>query len=137
MNIELDELKIELDCLKNDLNFLVGKRIDKKSELDSFELDSDDYIDSYEYMLDECYGEFMGMYASHILKNCDPIAYRCGLNDYVYGIDKSESPDYKEIETDMEEIEGAIQDIEDRIEEIEEEIEEIEGQIADIDTTNS
>lgn len=42
--------------------------------------------DSYDDFLDECYGDFEIGYsrlnASDILKNCDPVAYRCGLSDY-------------------------------------------------------
>lgn len=126
-------LRLNRDCLSD----LESQLKEKQAELDSFELDQDDYIDSYEEWLNECNGEFLGMTAAYILKNCDETAYRCGLNDYVDSMDKSGDQNYKEIETDMEEIEGAIQDTEDRIEEIEAEIEEIEADIADIDTTDN
>lgn len=34
--------------------------------------------------LDEVHGDFMGSYpASRVLKEVDPIAYRCGFNDWV------------------------------------------------------
>lgn len=36
----------------------------------------------YDEMLDECYPECMGFYPSDILKGCDPIAYRCGFNNW-------------------------------------------------------
>jgi len=51
------------------------------------DIDSDDYTNEYDNMLDEVYGEFMDMQASYILKECDPIAYRCGLNDYAENLD--------------------------------------------------
>lgn len=42
-------------------------------------------IDNYDDILDECYPttEIGGISftASQILKNCDPIAYRCGISD--------------------------------------------------------
>jgi len=38
--------------------------------------------DDYDDMLDEVHGEFMGYSASRILKEVDPIAYRCGFSDY-------------------------------------------------------
>ena len=40
----------------------------------------------YDYILDECCGPVqVGMLrysASHVLKEIDPTAYRCGMNDY-------------------------------------------------------
>lgn len=46
---------------------------------------------AYEAMLDEIYdlsqvgGPFSGMLASRVLKECDPIAYRCGMSDWLDG----------------------------------------------------
>lgn len=45
-----------------------------------------DLEDSYNDMLDDLYGEIdicgMKVWASVALKRIDPIAYRCGMNDY-------------------------------------------------------
>ena len=54
------------------------------------EISNDDYVDSYEELLNDTYGDFMNMDAAYILKECDPVAYRCGLNDYVYTLDIEE-----------------------------------------------
>ena len=40
-------------------------------------------IEAYDDMLDEVHGEFMGMSAARILRECDPIAYRCGFHDCI------------------------------------------------------
>ena len=40
----------------------------------------------YEDMIDEVYGLInvgVTFYASRVLKECDPIAFRCGFNDYM------------------------------------------------------
>ena len=40
----------------------------------------------YEEMIDECYGEVnvgVTFNASRVLKELDPIAFRCGFNDYM------------------------------------------------------
>lgn len=47
-----------------------------------------DYVDeNYDDLLDEIYDEvkigYCTFYASEILKNCDPITYRCGIDDFV------------------------------------------------------
>ena len=42
--------------------------------------------EEYDDMIDECSEEikigYISFLASRVLKECDPIAYRCGLNDY-------------------------------------------------------
>ena len=42
----------------------------------------DDARAVYDDMLDEVHGEFMGIAASTILGECDPIAYRVGFHDF-------------------------------------------------------
>lgn len=45
----------------------------------------------YDDMLDECYsfedvgGPFASMLPSNVLSECDPVAYRCGFNDWIDG----------------------------------------------------
>jgi hypothetical protein len=43
--------------------------------------------DDYDAYLNDCYGVvtigYSEFYPADILKNCDPIAYRCGFADYV------------------------------------------------------
>ena len=53
-----------------------------------------DLVNAYDEMLDEVYGmvEVAGMMydTSRLLSECDPIAYRCGFNDYLDSIDYDE-----------------------------------------------
>ena len=93
-----------------------------QSQIDSFELDPDDYAEQYDEMLDEVNGEFMGMDASYILKKMDPTAYRCGLLDYLDSLDqddeKMENDDYAEWMEELEEIESKIEELEDEMSEL-------------------
>ncbi len=46
----------------------------------------EDAYEMYDDMIDECCGEVnvgVTLCASRVLKECDPIAYRCGFNDYM------------------------------------------------------
>ena len=46
---------------------------------------------AFDSMLDDCYtfqkvgGPFSHMSPSRVLRDCDPVAYRCGVNDYADG----------------------------------------------------
>jgi predicted Zn-ribbon and HTH transcriptional regulator len=72
----------------NDPNAETGKLLE--AILHEYDLDNADDKKMYDEMLDECsetcntckrYG------ASRILEEMDPVAYRCGFNDYTDGLD--------------------------------------------------
>ena len=94
----------------------------KQNEIYSFEIDPDDFIDQYEECLNS-EGEVkvagLTFYPADIIKELDPTAYRCGLNDYVDGIDKSEVKEYQRLEEELEELESELTDLENELEEAE------------------
>ena len=55
---------------------------------------SSDQIESYDAMLDDCYEPVkvagLTFDPSDVIFNCDPIAYRCGLSDYINSIEDEE-----------------------------------------------
>lgn len=106
-----NDIRADLAALKTELD-------EVREKLDSFELSPDDFIDDYEVMLDELYGSFMGYAASTILYEVDPTAYRCGLNDYVDGLDLDNSDAYCALQDREGEIESAIEFLEEEEEEI-------------------
>lgn len=93
-----------------------------QNQIDCFELDPDDYAEQYEEMLDEVHGEFMGMDASYILKKMDPTVYRCGLLDYLDGLDQDEEKMNNDeclgLFEELEEIESEIEELEDKLTEM-------------------
>jgi predicted nucleic acid-binding Zn-ribbon protein len=95
---------------------------DKEEEIENFELDPDDYEESYKDALDsEGPVNVAGMQfdASQIIEELDPTAYRCGLNDYVDGLDKDDDPKYKELEEELETLEDELTDLEVELDELE------------------
>ena len=93
-----------------------------QDQIDNFELDPDDYIDQYEESLDDCHGDFLGMNASYILKEMDPVAYRCALLDYLDGLDQDEekmnNDSCLELFEELEEIKSKIEELEDKLTEM-------------------
>ena len=114
-NIELQVLKIQT----------------LKEEMNKFEVDPDDYISQYDEMLDECYEDFMGSYsASYTLSQVDPIAYRCGLLDYVDNLGVSYPSEWdNELEDLISELNDMIDDeikiLEDELESLGEDIDSV------------
>ena len=70
-------------------------------------------------MLDDCYETVticnIEFFPSDVLKSCDPIAYRCGLNDYFGDVDIKNFSEYhdkvNEINEQIDEIKQEIHDI--------------------------
>lgn len=110
--------------LKEKLEEKMAERETKETELGSLELNPDDYEDSYDEALDDMGPVRIGSLeysASHVLREIDPTAYRCGLLDYMDSIDITETKEYKEIEEKLERIDDEIAELESQIEEAEEE----------------
>jgi len=89
-----------------------------------------DTEEQYNDMLDDCYslekvgGPFAHMWASRVLKEVDPVAYRCGLNDYVdscewveVGSETYEQSDCEKVKDELlDELESMKSDLEDFLE---------------------
>jgi hypothetical protein len=92
-----------------------------------------DVDESYDQMLDECYdlstvgGPFSHMLASRVLRECDPIAYRCGISDYTDSLEAVEvSGDYY----NQREAECAKDAL---VDELQDEIDDLQSQLDDLD----
>lgn len=96
----------------------------KEKEIENFEIDVDDQEGAYKESLD-CEGPVsvagMKFDASRIIEELDPTAYRCGLVDYVDGLEKDDDPKYKELEEELETLEDELADLEVELEDLEEE----------------
>lgn len=100
------------------------------SQIDNFE---PDLHDNYDRMLDDAYQEEIDQVSfislpcpSELLKEHDPVAYRCGYNDYLDSFDFEELVEYQDLLQQKEEFENEISELEEQIEEIQEEIETLE-----------
>ena len=129
--LEIKKLQDSIVSFNSQINFKQNEIDSLRQEQQALEVDPDDYTDQYDEMLDESGEVFaggVGFYPSRVLKNLDPIAYRCGLYDYVDSTYSIEDLDeYTEIEEKIEEIEDQISDLEDQITEAEEEIQDLES----------
>lgn len=109
------ELTEKLRVLRKELEALI-------KEMENFEFDPYDYEEQYKEALDSegtvkvCGMEFE---PSRILEELDPIAYRCGLLDFVDTIDIEDNPQYQELDEKREDLEAEIEDIEEELETIE------------------
>ena len=93
----------------------------KEKEIDGFELDVDDYEEQYKEALDEegpVVIAGMKFDPSYALKELDPTAYRCGLVDYVDGLDKNDDAGYKALEEELETLTDELSDLENELEDL-------------------
>lgn len=85
---------------------------------------------AFDDMLDECYsfdsvgGPFSCMSPSRVLRECDPVAHRCGVNDYADGMDWTEVGNETYQNDDLDKAkESFVEDLESEISELETDIE--------------
>lgn len=107
-----DKIIVELEQKTEDLKEMIE---DTKRDIDNFELDNDDYEEQYDQMLNDTYEIKIGYLkfnASDVLKELDPTAYRCGLNDYIDSLDIEDDPKYQELQNTLSELEDELEDLE-------------------------
>ena len=110
-----EALEAEVEELEDSIRWLEG-------EIDSFELDPDYFEEAYDEVLDEGGEVNIGGFAydpSFVLKKVDPMAYRCGLVDYVGSMKNEESDDYKTMVEELEEMKESLREKEEELEEME------------------
>ena len=103
-------------------------------ELNISELKAD--IDSFEYSLtesefdehlDDCYDEVsicgMTYTASQVLKECDPIAYRCMKSDYESNFDLDDCTEYTDMVDELESLKSDLEHLKDELNDLESEAE--------------
>ena len=98
----IDEVKAEIEELEK--------------EIDQFELDEDDYTDLYDEALNEGGPVRIGGLEydpAYVLREVDPTAYRCGLADFVAGMELTDSDEYRELVEQLEELQDELTDLED------------------------
>ena len=122
-------LQSQIDSIESKLSALRLQVSDLESQQSKIELDPDDFADQFDDLLDESGTVEAGgysFYPSRILKELDPIAYSCSLNDYADSVfDASETDDYKALQDEIDQLQSLIEDLEN-------EIEDLENQIADL-----
>ncbi|QEG04648.1 hypothetical protein I29_174 [Escherichia phage I29] len=104
-----EEKALQIAALKKQIAELEDK-------IDNFEIDEDKYDENYDEWLDEIYGEIMigniSFLPSRILKELDPIAYRCGFSDYIDSLDIEDDEEYQELQTELEEAKEELAELE-------------------------
>ena len=122
-------LRAEVEMKEHEIRKIQSQIADKEKQQEQIELDPDDYGDQFDESLDESIPEIeigcLTYSPSHVLKKVDPIAYRCGLNDFANSLDVEDSDKYKALQEEIDQLKSNIEDLKS-------EIEDLENQIADL-----
>ena len=126
----IELLQAEIQMKEHAIRKLQAQIKDKQTQQNEIECDPDDLADQFDECLDEAGSiEVAGctFYPSQVLKECDPIAYRCGLNDFAdFEFRKEDSEEYQSLQEEIDQLESDIEDLESEIEDLQSQIEEIE-----------
>lgn len=136
VNKNENTLRSQIDSIESKLSALRLQVSDLESQQSKIELDPDNYEDQFDETLDNSIPEIeigcLTYSPSHVLKNVDPIAYRCGLIDFIDSLDVEDSDEYKALQSEIDDIQEEIDQLQSDIEDLENDIEDLENQIADL-----
>ena len=128
-NTTVNTLQSQIEDIEFKLYALRLQVYNLEKQQDQIELDPDNYEDQFDESLDESIPEIeigcLTYSPSCVLKNVDPVAYRCSLNDFVNSLDVEDSDEYKALQEEIDQLQSDIEDLEN-------EIEDLENQIADL-----
>ena len=128
MKNSIELLRATIEMKEQEIRKMQALIADKEKQQEQIELDPDNYEDQFDDMLNESGTVEAGgysFYPSCILRELDPVAYRCSLNDFVNSLDVENSDEYKELQEEIDQLKSDIEDLES-------EIEDLENQIADL-----
>lgn len=129
MKNSIELLQAEIQMKEHEIYKMRAIISEKESQQNNIEIDPDDYEDQFDDMLDESGTVEAGgysFYPSRILKELDPVAYSCSLNDYADSVfDVTENDDYKALQEEIDQLQSDIEDLGS-------EIEDLKNQIADL-----
>ena len=119
-------LKVDIEMKEQEIRKINALISDKEKQQDQIELDPEDYQDQFDELLDDSSPEIeigsLTYSPSHVLKNVDPVAYRCSLNDFVDSLDVEDSDEYKALQEEIDQLESDKEDLESEIEDLESQI---------------
>lgn len=131
----MKNLQIELNTKQKELAELQDQLADLQSKLSDIEVNPEEYVDlesQHDDFLDEAYSEAcealpVNVTGSELIREFDPVMYRCSFSDYCSNYDYASLDIYQDTENDIEDIEDQISDMESEIEDLESQIEEFEA----------
>ena len=112
-------LRAEVEMKEHEIRKMQSQIADKEKQQEQIELDPDDYEYQFDESLDDSIPEIeiccLTYSPSHVLKNVDPTAYRCGLNDFIDSLDIEDSDEYKALQAEIDQLQSDIEDLENQI----------------------
>ena len=113
MTTQIEQVKTEIENLELNITEL-------KAEIDCFEYSSteaefDEYLDEE----GEQHTSVGSFYPSDILKNCDPIAYRCAKSEYEGNFDLDNRTEYTDMLEELESLESDLESLKDELDNLE------------------
>lgn len=114
---QINDLSNKIGALQHDIYHF---------EYECSESDFDDYLDS---IYPEINIGSLTFYPSQVMKDCDPIAYRCAKSDYESEYDLDDCEEYCNLKDELEELESELVDLESELEELQDELDELESEL--------
>lgn len=126
--MDKQEILSQINSVKATHEKLTNTRDSLQKDYDNFEIEVSD--DDYDNLLNDIDLSVtisgIDFSPSEILKNCDPVAYRCGKSDYENSLDKDDYSECQDLLKTIDDLDYEIDNLSDEIENLESELSECE-----------
>ena len=136
INQQIEMLESKIDLIKLEIEDKQGEIATLQSNIETFEYSCDE--DQFNEFLDDVeqsvtiYG--IEFYPSDILKNCDPIAYRCGKSDYEADIDFNDIPEYQDMLSELDDLQTELDDLQTELDDLESQLDDLQSELDDLES---
>lgn len=126
----IEALKGQIDNAEYKIRIIESEIKSKQSEIDNFEYECSD--DEYDEMIDDCSDEVnifgMTYSPSQVLKELDPVAYRCGKSDYESNFDLDDCEEYTDMVEQLESLNSELVSLQDELSDLQDELDNLESE---------
>ena len=119
----LETLKAQISRLETVISEWKDNITSKQSEIESFEYECSD--DEFSDWIDSIYPEVtigsLTFSPSEVMKELDPISYRCGKSDYESNYDLDDCEEYATLKDELSDLESELEELQDELDNLESE----------------
>ena len=126
----INEMNAQIEVLERAIEDKQSEICTAQSNIETFEYECSD--DEFSDWIDSIYLEVsigsLTFSPSEVMKELDPIAYRCSKSDYESDYDLDDCEEYTDLKDELESLENELEDLESELSDLQDELDNLESE---------